>query len=164
MRFHELVHGIYFDDLDALQILHNSRYLLLIERTIGSFFRHLGWTGMRDVHKHPDQFHLIRANHIEYHRPVTSVGDVRVRVWVERLGTSSLTFGFKVLPLDEDREYASCRDPPAPARGWIPTAGVPPPGPRRSASTWPPTAAGPTRPCDRHAAAAASASTLVALG
>src|SRR5689334_14114570 len=107
MRFHELVHSIYFDDLDALQILHNSRYVLLIERTIGSFFRHLGWTGMRDVHKHPDQFHLIRANHIEYHRPVTAVGEVRVRVWVEKLGTTSLTFGFRVLPLDEDREYAS---------------------------------------------------------
>jgi acyl-CoA thioester hydrolase len=107
MRFHEVVHGIYFDDLDALQILHNSRYLLLIERTIGSFFRHLGWTGMRDVHKHPDQYHLIRANHIEYHRPVTELGEVRVRVWVEKLGRTSLTFGFRVLPLDEDREYAS---------------------------------------------------------
>ena len=45
MRFHEVVHSIYFDDLDALQILHNSRYVLLIERTIGSFFRHLGFTG-----------------------------------------------------------------------------------------------------------------------
>ena len=34
MRFHESIHGVYFDDLDALQILHNSRYLVLFERTI----------------------------------------------------------------------------------------------------------------------------------
>ena len=38
MRFYEAIHGVYFDDLDALQILHNSRYLLLFERTIGSFW------------------------------------------------------------------------------------------------------------------------------
>jgi acyl-CoA thioester hydrolase len=34
MRFHERVHGVYFDDLDAFQILHNARYLLLFEHAI----------------------------------------------------------------------------------------------------------------------------------
>ena len=37
-RFHEQVMGVYFDDLDAFRILHNARYLLLFERTIGSFW------------------------------------------------------------------------------------------------------------------------------
>jgi acyl-CoA thioester hydrolase len=32
---------------------------------------------------------------------------VRVRIWVERLGHTSLTFGFRVLPLDEDKDYAT---------------------------------------------------------
>jgi acyl-CoA thioester hydrolase len=32
LRFHEAIHGVYFDDLDAFQILHNARYLLLFER------------------------------------------------------------------------------------------------------------------------------------
>ncbi len=41
VRFHEQVHGVYFDDLDAFQILHNARYLLLFERTIGSFWQKL---------------------------------------------------------------------------------------------------------------------------
>ena len=45
MRFHEVIHNVYFDDLDAFQILHNARYLLLIERTIGSFWRRMGWGG-----------------------------------------------------------------------------------------------------------------------
>ena len=34
--------GVYFDDLDPMHILHNSRYLLLFERTMGSFWQHLG--------------------------------------------------------------------------------------------------------------------------
>ena len=107
VRFHEAVHGVYFDDLDAFQILHNARYLLLIERTIGSFWSHLGWGNTLDMQKNPDQFHLVRANHIEYHRAVVGVSEVRVRVWVEHLGTTSLKFGCCVMPMDEDVDCAT---------------------------------------------------------
>lgn len=107
MRFFERIHGVYFDDLDAFQILHNARYVLLIERTIGAFWQQVfGWTGILDPEGHPDQSHLVRANHIEYERPVAGVGEVRVRVWIEHLGTTSLTFGFRVLMLDQDVDYA----------------------------------------------------------
>lgn len=145
MRFHEAIHGVYFDDLDALQILHNSRYLLLFERTIGSFWtRTMGWGGVLEQARNPDSFHLVRANHLEYLRPVTRVGDVRVRIWVEKLGRTSLTFGLRILPLDEDLDYARgsrvlvCIDPktrrPAPwsdeLRSKIaPFLSLPPPGP-----------------------------------
>lgn len=107
MRFHEAIHGVYFDDLDAMQILHNARYLLLFERTIGSFWtRTMGWGGLLDESKNPDRYHLVRTNAIEYVRPVTGIGEVRVRIWVEKLGRTSLTFGFRILPMDEDVDYA----------------------------------------------------------
>jgi acyl-CoA thioester hydrolase len=106
MRFHEMVHSVYFDDLDAFQILHNARYVLFFERTVGSFWRQLGWSGSLDVQSNPDQFHLVRANAVEYLRPVVGGGEVRVRVWVEKLGITSLTFGFSMFPMDEDRECA----------------------------------------------------------
>ncbi len=106
MRFHEAVHGVYFDDLDAFRILHNARYVLLFERTVGSFWRHLGWGGPLDVQSNPDQFHLVRSNQVEYLRPVVGVGQVRVRVWVERLGTTSLVFGLRCLAMDEDTDHA----------------------------------------------------------
>lgn len=107
MRFYEAVHGVYFDDLDAFQILHNARYLLLFERTIGSFWGHLGFHAVLDPEKHPDQYHLVKANHLEYLRPVRGVGQVRVRTWVQRLGTTSLTFGLRCLPMDEDLDFAT---------------------------------------------------------
>ena len=106
MRFHEQVMGVYFDDLDAFGILHNARYLLLVERTIGSFWKHLGWGGVLDAQHNPDQFHLVRANTFEYLRAVRGTGDVRCRVWVEKLGRTSLTFGTRVLPLDHDDPHA----------------------------------------------------------
>jgi acyl-CoA thioester hydrolase len=107
MRFHECPHGVYFDDLDAFQILHNARYLVLFEHAIGSFWRFLGWGGALDFNSNPDQFHLVRANHIEYLRPVSGTGQVRVRVWVEKLGRTSLTFGLRVMPMDEDVDHAT---------------------------------------------------------
>lgn len=106
MRFHETVHGVYFDDLDAFQMLHNARYLLIIERTIGAFWQHIGWGSILDAVNNPDQYHLVRANTIAYDRAVRGVGQVRCRIWVEKLGVSSLVIGFSVLPLDEDRPFA----------------------------------------------------------
>jgi acyl-CoA thioester hydrolase len=107
MRFFEQVHGVYFDDLDAFQILHNARYLLLVERTIGAFWAHLGAGSLLDAQQDPDQFHLVRANRVEYLRAVRGIGQVRCRIWVEKLGRTSLIFGFRLLPLDEDVDYAS---------------------------------------------------------
>ncbi|MDC0669025.1 acyl-CoA thioesterase [Nannocystis radixulma] len=109
MRFHETIHGVYFDDLDAFHILHNARYLLLFEHAIGSFWRHLGWAGVLDFNTNPDQYHLVRANSLDYQRPVIGTGQVRVRVWVERLGRTSLTFGMRVMPLDQDVDHATGR-------------------------------------------------------
>jgi len=106
MRFHENVHGVYFDDLDAFQILHNSRYLLLFERTIGSFWSRLGWNDIDWGNPQGDRAHLVRANHVEYLKPVAGVGEVRVRVWIEKLGRTSLTVGFRLLPMDQDVDYA----------------------------------------------------------
>lgn len=102
-RFHEQIHGVYFDDLDPYGILHNARYVLLFERTLGSFWQHLGLGGFQEE---PDHAHLVRANHMEYLHPFRGTGSVRVRVHVEKLGTTSLTFGFRMMPLDSDETLA----------------------------------------------------------
>ena len=103
-RFHEQIMGIYFDDLDPYHILHNARYFLLFERTMGSFWEELQ---LGQLNLDADLFHLVRANHIEYHRAVRGTGKVRVRVWVEKLGKTSLTFGFRMMPIGADVDYAT---------------------------------------------------------
>ena len=105
MRFYEQVHGIYFDDLDPFHILHNARYLLLFERTVGAFWMHVGWGAFQDRER-PEQFHLVRHNEVEYLSPVRGTGQVRIRVHVEKIGHSSLTFGFRMLPMDKDVDHA----------------------------------------------------------
>lgn len=107
MRFHEVTHSIYFDDLDAFQILHNARHLLLLERTIGDFWRKRGMGGPLTALDNPDQYHLVRVNHFEYLRAVHDVSEMRVRIWIARLGQTSLTFAFRMLPPDEDLDFAT---------------------------------------------------------
>lgn len=105
-RFYETHFGVYFDDLDPMQILHNARYLLLFERCVGEFWVSMGWGGLLDAQRNPDQFHMVRLNQIEYLRPVRRLGDVRVRLQVSRIGRSSVTFAFRVMPMDQDIDFA----------------------------------------------------------
>lgn len=102
-RFHESTFGVYFDDLDMYGVLHNARYLLFVERAIGEFWRRLGWTG---ISEDPDQYHLVRANHVEYDRPMVGLGEVRVRITIEKIGATSMTCRFAVMPMDEDLPLA----------------------------------------------------------
>jgi acyl-CoA thioester hydrolase len=104
-RFHETVFGIYFDDLDPFNILHNARYLLLFERALGGFWMDSGCGAFQDSDR-PEQFHLVRHNAIDYLTPVRGVGKVRVRVAIAKIGRTSMTFEFRMLPLDRDLDHA----------------------------------------------------------
>ena len=105
MRFYEQVMGVYFDDLDAFYILHNARYLVLFERTLGAFWQSVGM-GAFEPESAGDHCHLVRANTVDYLRPVRGTGQVRVRVSIAKIGRTSLTFHFRLMPMDQDVDYA----------------------------------------------------------
>lgn len=100
--------GVFFDDLDLYKVLHNARYLLLFERTLGEFWAELG-LGKLQCSESSENFHLVCHNSVDYLVPVTGVCSVRVRVRLENLGLSSLTFGFRLLPLAQDFDHARAR-------------------------------------------------------
>ena len=105
MRFYEQVMGVYFDDLDAFYILHNARYLVLFERTLGAFWQSVGMGGF-EPQSAGDHCHLVRANTVEYLRPVRGTGQVRVRLSIHKIGTTSWTFAVRLMPMDQDVDCA----------------------------------------------------------
>jgi acyl-CoA thioester hydrolase len=105
MRHHEVVFDVFFDDLDMFGVLHNARYLLFMERCVGDFWKRLGFGGFTNPDS-PDRFHLVRLNKVEYLAPHIGIGELRVRLVVEKIGDSSLVFGFHIMPMDEDRALA----------------------------------------------------------
>jgi acyl-CoA thioester hydrolase len=84
---------IYFDMLDPLGVMHNSRYLLLFERARFDLWHANGLSIGAEGLDWP--YYVVR-NEVNYHAPITRLQDVTVEVIVERLGTSSVTLSHQV--------------------------------------------------------------------
>ena len=97
---------VYFDDLDALNILHNVRYLLFIERARGELLNSLGFRWEDPITINPDKLHVVAAHDIQYLVPVRGEGDVAVSLSPQKLGTSSFSLSAEVSSLDGAIVYA----------------------------------------------------------
>jgi acyl-CoA thioester hydrolase len=97
---------VYFDDLDALQILHNMRFLLFIERARGQLFNAMGFHWQDDLEHNPDKFHVVAEHAIAYLAPVRGEGDLTVVLRVTKLGRTSLLTAARVQSPDGGVRYA----------------------------------------------------------
>lgn len=97
---------IHFDELDAMQMLHNSRFAAHVERAITSFYATTGKKWEIDISNNPDQFHVVRDLRIEYLNPMIGPGKMRIDVWVERIGNTSCVYGFICSSEDGSVPYA----------------------------------------------------------
>ncbi|SDP36223.1 acyl-CoA thioesterase [Actinacidiphila guanduensis] len=95
---------IFFDDLDAMGLLYNGRFQTLVERAWFTFWRDRGIGGRTGLEG--DSFNVIKAFTITYETPVTLVGTYAVHLWIDRLGTTSATAGFRFCSLDGATTYA----------------------------------------------------------
>jgi acyl-CoA thioester hydrolase len=98
-----------FDDLDAMGVLHNSRYANLVERATIVWWAERGVTFTGGRPTTPDAFNVVREYQITFHRPINSTGEVHVRFWVDRLGTTSVEYGFQVTSADGETVHAEGR-------------------------------------------------------
>ena len=87
---------VYFDDLDALNILHNVRFVLFMERARGELFQALGFRWEDDLAQNPDKFHVVAAHEIEYLAPVRGEGELVVELSPSHLGRTSLVIDARV--------------------------------------------------------------------
>jgi acyl-CoA thioester hydrolase len=100
---------VHFDDLDAMGVLHNARYAVLVERAIVLWWadRGVSFSGGRPTT--PDAFNVVREYAITFHRPVRGTGEIGVHFWLERMGTSSADYRFRVTSPDGATVFAEGR-------------------------------------------------------
>lgn len=103
------IQRVYFDDLDALNILHNVRYVLMMERARGELFNELGFRWEDDLDVNPDKYHVVAAHEVRYVAPVRSEGELTVEVCPVHLGTSSAILTASVRSRHGDELYAEGR-------------------------------------------------------
>ena len=100
---------IHFDDLDAMGVVHNSRYAVLVERALAAYWTPRGWS-FDPASPHFDEiFFVVREFSIRYRRPITQVGPVRVHFWIDDIGTNSVDYRFEVQSADGATVHAEGR-------------------------------------------------------
>ncbi|MEU1479742.1 thioesterase family protein [Streptomyces sp. NPDC005760] len=97
---------VHFDDLDALGMLHNARYPLLVERAWTEFWQEHGIRFDGDWASAGDACNVVKELLISYDAPVTRSGAYAVHLWLERLGTTGLTYGFRFCSANGATTYA----------------------------------------------------------
>ncbi|KOV24473.1 thioesterase [Streptomyces sp. XY152] len=97
---------VHFDDLDALGLLHNARYPLLVERAWTELWQEKGVRFDGDWSAAGDACNAVRELRIGYEAPVTRAGAYAVHLWLERLGRTGLTYGFRLCSVDGAVTYA----------------------------------------------------------
>ncbi|MGW7544922.1 acyl-CoA thioesterase [Streptomyces sp. NPDC054770] len=98
--------SVHFDDLDALGMLHNARYPLLVERAWTELWQEHGVRFDGDWATAGDACNVVRELLISYEAPVTRSGTYAVHLWLERLGSTGLTYGFRFCSPDGATTYA----------------------------------------------------------
>ena len=91
--------AVHFDELDALQMLHNARYAVHVERAIVAFYRMvsgvpLGRPWQLNLTDNPDHLQVVREFQIDFLAPFRGTGELRIEIWVEQLGRTSCTYRF----------------------------------------------------------------------
>ncbi len=98
--------AVFFDELDAMQMLHNARFAAHVERAVTTFYMNSGRRWEQNPADNPDQFHVVRELRIEFMNPVIGPGIMRIDIWLERLGNTSCTYGFACSSEDGSVPYA----------------------------------------------------------
>lgn len=100
---------VHFDDLDAMGIVHNARYVVLLERALTPYWTARGHSFDGGRATSPDMFHAVRELTISYLTPIRATGAVWVHFWLERFGETSGVYGFRFLSPDDRTVYAEGR-------------------------------------------------------
>jgi acyl-CoA thioester hydrolase len=100
---------VHFEDLDAQGVVHNARYVLLLERALAAYWSRNGYPWDPSAPHFMDAFFVVKDFSITYHAPITRPGPVSVRFWIDRLGTTSAVYGFRVVSQDQAITFADGR-------------------------------------------------------
>nr|MDT0659995.1 thioesterase family protein [Micromonospora sp. DSM 115978] len=101
--------AIHFDDLDAMGFVHNARYPVLFERAVSPYWAQRGHSFTAGRPTSPDIFHAVRELTISYRAPIRGTGWIAVHFWLDRFGTSSAEYAFRVLSGDGGTLHAEGR-------------------------------------------------------
>jgi acyl-CoA thioester hydrolase len=87
---------VYFDQLDALGILHHTRYLLFLERAQQKFFQHLLGVDDFNAERDEDIYVVVHSLNTRYRQPLSQPGLIEIRYSLQRIRSGGVTMAFEI--------------------------------------------------------------------
>ncbi|MGB0414242.1 MAG: acyl-CoA thioesterase [Coraliomargarita sp.] len=97
--------SVYFDELDALGVLHHTRYLLHLERAQQKFFEHLLGVDDFNADRDEDIYVVLHSLESRFREPVRKPGPITIDYSVERIRSGGVTMGFVIRDPENGRVY-----------------------------------------------------------
>lgn len=87
---------VYFDELDALGVLHHTRYFLHLERAQQAFFQDLLGVPDFDADRDADIYVVVHGLESRFREPFRKPGELTVHYTIERIRASGVTMHFRI--------------------------------------------------------------------
>jgi len=100
---------VHYDDLDAMGIVHNARYAVLLERALNAYWTPLGYSFDGGEFSQPDVSLAVAEFAIVYRMPFRGTGTLDVHFWIDQLGATSAVYGFRMVSTDGETVHAEGR-------------------------------------------------------
>lgn len=96
---------VYFDELDALGVLHHTRYFLHLERAQQAFFQHL--LGVEDFNADRDEdiYVVVHGLTSRFRVPVRSPGPMVVEYAIDRIRAGAVIMNYRICNLGRNTVY-----------------------------------------------------------
>lgn len=97
---------VYFDELDALGVLHHTRYLLHLERAQQNFFEHLLGVDDFDVDRDEDIYVVVHSLSSRFREPFRKPGPIVVEYQIERVRSGGVSMRYRIC--DPEGKHTYC--------------------------------------------------------
>ena len=93
---------VFFDEFDALGILHHTRYIIHLERAQQKFFESL--LGVEDFNSERDEdiYVVVHSLNTRFRKPLSKPGPIEVRYTIDRIRSGGVTMKFTIRAVGED--------------------------------------------------------------
>ena len=96
---------VYFDELDALGVLHHTRYFLHLERAQQAFFQDLLGVPDFDDKRDEDIYVVVHGLESRFREPVRKPSTLHIHYTIERIRSCGVVMHFKITSSDGNELY-----------------------------------------------------------
>ena len=96
---------VFFDEFDALGVLHHTRYLLHLERAQQKFFEHLLGVDDFDADRDEDIYVVVHSMETRFREPVRKPGPIQIEYRIQRIRSGGVTMAFSIRAVDSATLY-----------------------------------------------------------